>query len=181
MPNPPQYFTGQREGASPRRASETEKHLLRKTPFSQAKTKSLCSSLGPITTLGNEECARFFCLSTNFLNTPKGRGHPVKIPRTSQIPLFETQGRQTFDTQRALESALRKRGAVGSASRVLSGVLFLLFSQREHPREQSREHSRQHPGFWHQHFWGFPCSGSLAGRVGTDTYLESPNLRKSGG
>ena len=37
-----------------------------------------------------------FCC-TNFLNTPKGLGHPGKIPGTSQIPLFETQGRQTFE------------------------------------------------------------------------------------
>ena len=37
----------------------------------------------------------FFC--TNFLNTPRGPGHPGKIPGTSQIPLFETQGRQTFE------------------------------------------------------------------------------------
>ena len=37
----------------------------------------------------------FFC--TNFLNTPKGPGHPGKISGTSQIPLFETQGRQTFE------------------------------------------------------------------------------------
>ena len=38
---------------------------------------------------------RFFCI--NFLNTPRGPGHPGKIPGTSQIPLFETQGRQTFE------------------------------------------------------------------------------------
>ena len=37
----------------------------------------------------------FFC--TNFLNTPGRPGHPFKIPGTSQIPLFETQGRQTFE------------------------------------------------------------------------------------
>ena len=37
----------------------------------------------------------FFC--TNFLNTPRGPGHPGKIPGTSQSPLFETQGRQTFE------------------------------------------------------------------------------------
>ena len=37
----------------------------------------------------------FFC--TNSLNTPKGPGHPSKIPGTSQIPLFETQGRQSFE------------------------------------------------------------------------------------
>ena len=36
----------------------------------------------------------FFC--TNLLNTPRGAGHPGKIPGTSQIPFFETQGRQTF-------------------------------------------------------------------------------------
>ena len=37
----------------------------------------------------------FFC--TNFLNTPRGPGHPAKIPGTSQVPLFETQGRQSFE------------------------------------------------------------------------------------
>ena len=36
-------------------------------------------------------------LSTNFLKTPRGPGHPGKIPGTSQIPLFETQGRQTLE------------------------------------------------------------------------------------
>ena len=36
-------------------------------------------------------------LSTNFWNTPRGPGYPGKIPGTSQIPLFETQGRQTFE------------------------------------------------------------------------------------
>ena len=39
--------------------------------------------------------ANFCC--TNFLNTPRGPGHPGKNPGTSQIPLFETQGRQTFE------------------------------------------------------------------------------------
>ena len=38
---------------------------------------------------------KFFC--TNFLNTAKGLGHPGKIPGTSRIPLFETQGRQSFE------------------------------------------------------------------------------------
>ena len=38
---------------------------------------------------------KFFC--TNFLNTARGPGHPGKIPRTSRIPLFETQGRQSFE------------------------------------------------------------------------------------
>ena len=36
-----------------------------------------------------------FCC-TNFLHTPRGPGHPGKIPGTSQIPFFETPGRQTF-------------------------------------------------------------------------------------
>ena len=36
-------------------------------------------------------------LRTNSLNTPRGPGHPGEIPGTSQIPLFETQGRQTFE------------------------------------------------------------------------------------
>ena len=34
---------------------------------------------------------------TNSLNTARGPGHPNKIPGTSQIPLFETQLRQTFE------------------------------------------------------------------------------------
>ena len=38
---------------------------------------------------------KFFC--TNFLNTRRGPGHPGKIPGTSRIPLFETQGRQSFE------------------------------------------------------------------------------------
>ena len=38
---------------------------------------------------------KFFC--TNFLNTARGPGHPSKIPGTSRIPLFETQGRQSFE------------------------------------------------------------------------------------
>ena len=38
---------------------------------------------------------KFFC--TNFLNTTRGPGHPGKIPGTSRIPLFETQGRQSFE------------------------------------------------------------------------------------
>ena len=42
----------------------------------------------------------FFC--TNFLNTRRGPGHPGKIPGTSQIPLLETQGRQTFEGEHEL-------------------------------------------------------------------------------
>ena len=38
---------------------------------------------------------KLFC--TNFLNTARGPGHPGKIPGTSRIPLFETQGRQSFE------------------------------------------------------------------------------------
>ena len=37
----------------------------------------------------------FFC--TNFSNTARGPGHPGKNPGTSQIPFFETQGRQSFE------------------------------------------------------------------------------------
>ena len=41
--------------------------------------------------------SNFLC--TNFWNTPRGPGpgHPGKIPGTSQIPLLEAQGRQTFE------------------------------------------------------------------------------------
>ena len=38
---------------------------------------------------------KFFC--TSFLNTGRAPGHPGKIPGTSRIPLFETQGRQSFE------------------------------------------------------------------------------------
>ena len=38
---------------------------------------------------------KFVC--TNFLNTARGPGHPGRIPGTSRIPLFETQGRQSFE------------------------------------------------------------------------------------
>ena len=38
---------------------------------------------------------KFF--GTNFLTSLRNPGHPSKIPGTSQIPLFETQGRQTCE------------------------------------------------------------------------------------
>ena len=45
--------------------------------------------------LGKEKMrTNFFC--TNFFNSPRGPGHPGKIPGTSQVPPFQTQGRQTF-------------------------------------------------------------------------------------
>ena len=49
---------------------------------------------------GTKNAHELFC--TNFLNTPKGPRHPGKIPGTSQIPLFETQGRQTFKGEHEL-------------------------------------------------------------------------------
>ena len=46
--------------------------------------------------IGNEKCTRtFFC--TNFLNALRGPGCPGKSPGTSQIPPYQTQGRQTFE------------------------------------------------------------------------------------
>ena len=39
--------------------------------------------------------ARTF-LAQTFLNTPRGPGHPGQIPGTSQVPPFQTQGRQTW-------------------------------------------------------------------------------------
>ena len=44
---------------------------------------------------GRKMRTKFFC--TNFLNIARGPGHPGKIPGTSRIPLFETQGRQSFE------------------------------------------------------------------------------------
>ena len=44
------------------------------------------------TNRGRKMSTNFFC--TNFLNTPRGPGHPSKIPGTSQVP---PQGRQTFE------------------------------------------------------------------------------------
>ena len=49
----------------------------------------------------NEKCARTF-FGTNLLKTPRGPGHPGKIRGTSEISLFETQGRQTFEGGREL-------------------------------------------------------------------------------
>ena len=40
-----------------------------------------------------------FC--TNFLHTRRGPGHPGKFPGPG-IPLFETQGRQTFEGEHEL-------------------------------------------------------------------------------
>ena len=42
-----------------------------------------------------KDAHELFC--TNFLNNLRGPGHPGKIFGTSQIPLFETQGRQAFE------------------------------------------------------------------------------------
>ena len=60
----------------------------------------------------------FFC--TSFLNTPRGPGHPGKIPGTSQIRLFETQGTQTFEGRHELSattpSGFRKRGLANGVS-----------------------------------------------------------------
>ena len=39
--------------------------------------------------IGPENLARLFC--TNFLNSPRGLGHPSQIPTTSQIPSFKTK------------------------------------------------------------------------------------------
>ena len=44
---------------------------------------------------GRKMRTKFFC--TNFLNTARGPGHPGKIPGTSRIPFFKTQGRQSFE------------------------------------------------------------------------------------
>ena len=41
-----------------------------------------------------------FC--TNFLNTPTVPGYPGKMSGTSQVPSFETQGKQTFEGGREL-------------------------------------------------------------------------------
>ena len=41
-----------------------------------------------------------FC--TNFSNTSRGPGHAGKIPRTSQVPSFKNQGKQTFEGGREL-------------------------------------------------------------------------------
>ena len=47
-----------------------------------------------------------------------GPGHPGKIPGTSQIPLFETQGRQTFEEEPPHQAV--------SAPKKLIFVLFFL-------------------------------------------------------
>ena len=57
---------------------------------------SLTTCLLMICLLRAENRARtFFC--TNFLNTPRGPGHPCEISGTSQVPPFETREKQTFE------------------------------------------------------------------------------------
>ena len=51
---------------------------------------------------GRERKMHTNCFGTNFFNIPRGPGHPGKIPGTSQVPLFETQGRQTFEGEHEL-------------------------------------------------------------------------------
>ena len=69
--------------------------LLPAAPPPSVRTHSTCfhSTGGPTP----RKCARTVFFFTNFLNTPRGPGHPGKIPGTSQVPPFETQGRQTFE------------------------------------------------------------------------------------
>ena len=54
-----------------------------------------CREFAPFQFRERKMHTKFFC--TNFLNTARGPGHPGKIPGTSRIPLFETQGRQSFE------------------------------------------------------------------------------------
>ena len=49
---------------------------------------------------GTKNEHELFC--TDFLNTPRGPGHPGKIPGISQVPSLETQGKQTFEGGREL-------------------------------------------------------------------------------
>ena len=80
--------------------------------------------------IGNEKMrTNFFC--TNFLNSPRGPGYPGQIPRTFQIPPFQTQGRQTFEGGQELfghHPFARKTRTPPSGGRTqkLSFVLFFL-------------------------------------------------------
>ena len=65
--------------------------LLKKTPEHGRKPQEIAGGFHR----ERKMRTNFFC--TNFLSTPTSPGHPSKIPGTSQIPLFETQGRQTFE------------------------------------------------------------------------------------
>ena len=80
-------------------------------PVSQDKVRNLKNTVWktPFGTLrgfrgrfSGERKTRTSFFGTNFLNTPRGPGHPGKIPGTSQIPLLETQGRRTFEGGREL-------------------------------------------------------------------------------
>ena len=74
---------------------------LRPPPPPKKKIRTIYSycrlAVSEIADLIRERKMRTNFLCTNFLNTPRGPRHPGKIPGTSQIPLFETQGRQTFE------------------------------------------------------------------------------------
>ena len=70
-------------------------HLHRKYLMEAPELHKTIPARKPCVTRERKMRTKFFC--TKFLNTPRGPGHPGKIPGTSQIPLFETQGRQTFE------------------------------------------------------------------------------------
>ena len=67
-------------------------------------------------------------MRTNFLNNLRGPGHLGKISGTSQMPLFETQGRQTFEGTNFSATTPSRGGP--APHRAVSGpkkLIFLLF------------------------------------------------------
>ena len=62
--------------------------------WKNAKTERNLAKSVPI---DKEQKMRTNFIFTNFSNTPRGPGHPGRTFGTSQVPPFETQGRQTFE------------------------------------------------------------------------------------
>ena len=90
---------------------------------------AICLKIISPTNLGNERCAKTFL--HKLFEHSRGPGHHGKIPGTSQIPLFETQGRQTFEGGRELSATNSSRGRppphkAVSGPRKLIFVLFFL-------------------------------------------------------
>ena len=152
------YFSRRSHG--PRGPKHFEKNafqqvLERKLNF-QVKIQTMRSWSQPWYTRERKMRTNFFC--TNFSSTPRGPGHPGQIPGTSQIPLLQTQGRQTFEAGHELSregtnfSATTPSRGRPPPHRAVSGpekLLFvLLFSCLNHatpqnPWTMSRKHLKR--------------------------------------
>ena len=90
---PPEYW-GKKAPRAMRAMRGSTLETIRIQPFVTVPLISRWSLKGFLAR-GRKMSTNFLC--TNFSNIPRGPGHPGKNPGTSQVPPFETEGRQTFE------------------------------------------------------------------------------------